>query len=124
MLSFVQETFGSIRTLGSWASAPDKYAGLIVAYRASGGASVIHKGLGRASNNKLLEGIREYAVELVRSHYADFGPTLAAEMLLSKHALRASRETLRKWMVADGIWRSRSQRRCFHQPRLRREALS
>jgi hypothetical protein len=120
LLSFVQETFGSIRTLGSWASAPDKYAGLIVAYR----ASVILKGLGRASNNKLLEGIREYAVELVRSHYADFGPTLAAEMLLSKHALRASRETLRKWMVADGIWRSRSQRRCFHQPRLRREVLS
>jgi hypothetical protein len=45
---------------------------LIVAYRASGGASVIHKGRGRASNNRLIEGIREYAVELVRSKYADF----------------------------------------------------
>jgi hypothetical protein len=52
---------------------------LIVAYRAGGGASVIHKGRGRASNNRLLEGTREYAVELVRSNYADFGPSLAAE---------------------------------------------
>jgi Helix-turn-helix domain len=48
---------------------------LVVAYRAGGGASVIHKSRGRASNNKLMEGIREYAVELVRSNYADFGPS-------------------------------------------------
>jgi hypothetical protein len=96
---------------------------LIVAYRTSGGASVIHKARGRASNNRLIEGIREYAVELVRSKYADFGPSLAAEMLLSKHDLKVSRETLRKWMLAEGLWRSRKQRRSFHQPRLRREAF-
>jgi Helix-turn-helix domain len=58
---------------------------LVVAYRANGGASVIHKSRGRASNNRLLEGIREYAVGLVRSNYSDFGPSLAAEMLLTKH---------------------------------------
>jgi hypothetical protein len=96
---------------------------LIVAYRTSGGASVIHKARGRTSNNRLIEGIREYAVELVRANYADFGPSLAAEMLLSKHDLRVSRETLRKWMMAEGLWRSRKQRRSFHQPRLRREAF-
>jgi hypothetical protein len=96
---------------------------LVVAYRASGGASVIHKARGRASNNRLLEGIREYAVELVRSNYADFGPSLAAEMLMSKHDVKVSRETLRKWMMADGLWLSRRQRRSFHQPRLRREAF-
>ena len=70
-----------------------------------------------------MEGIREYAVELVRSNYADFGPSLAAEMLLSKHQLKVSRETLRKWMMSDGLWLSRRQRRSFHQPRLRREAF-
>ena len=96
---------------------------LIVAYRTSGGASVIHKARGRVSNNKTLEGIREYAVELVRAKYADFGPSLAAEMLLSKHDLKVSRETLRKWMMSNGLWRSRKQRRSFHQPRLRREAF-
>jgi transposase len=96
---------------------------LVAAYRASGGASVIHKSRGRPSNNRLMEGIREYAVELVRSNYADFGPSLAAEMLLTKHDLKVSRETLRKWMMADGLWLSRRQRRRFHQPRLRREAF-
>jgi Helix-turn-helix domain len=61
---------------------------LVVAYRAGGGASVIHKSRGRASNNKMVEGIREY--ELVRSNYADFGPSLDAEMLLTKHDLKVS----------------------------------
>jgi hypothetical protein len=96
---------------------------LVVAYRVGGGASVIHKSRGRASNNSLLDGIREYAVELVRSNYIDFGPSLATEMLLTKHDLKVSRETLRKWMIADGLWLSRRQRRSFHQPRLRREAF-
>jgi hypothetical protein len=44
-------------------------------------------------------------------------------MLLSKHQLKVSRETLRKWMMSDGLWLSRRQRRSFHQPRLRREAF-
>ena len=74
-----------------------------MAYRASGGASVIHKARGRASNNRLIEGIREYAVELVRSNYADFGPSLASEMLLSKHALKVSRETLRQIYGPDYV---------------------
>lgn len=53
----------------------------------------------------------------------DFGPTLAAEMLAEYHGFKVSRETLRKWMVEDGIWLSRKQRRRFHQPRLRRECF-
>jgi hypothetical protein len=61
-------------------------------------------------------------VQLVRDHYLDFGPTLAAEKLAANHGLAVSRETLRKWMAEAGIWLSRKQRRTFHQPRLRRES--
>jgi hypothetical protein len=49
-------------------------------------------------------------------------PTLAIEVLLDKHGLKVGRETLRTWMVEDGLWLSRKQRRSFHQPRLRRES--
>ncbi|GGW44897.1 hypothetical protein GCM10011452_36450 [Gemmobacter lanyuensis] len=58
---------------------------------------------------------------LVRERYADFGPTLAAEKLAERDGVKISRETLRKWMVEDGLWLSRSQRRVLHRPRLRRE---
>src|SRR5258707_7946598 len=95
---------------------------LLIRFREDGGGALIHKGRGQASNHRLSPGVREYALELVRTRYADFGPTLAIEVLLDKHGLKVGRETLRTWMVEDGLWLSRKQRRSFHQPRLRRES--
>src|SRR5215203_4087276 len=96
---------------------------LLKAYRLGGVGAVAHKARGRPSNNKIADEVRDRAVRLVRSAYADFGPTLAAEVLADEHGLKVSRETLRGWMVDAGLWLSRRQRRRLHQPRLRREAL-
>ncbi|MEP9400171.1 ISNCY family transposase [Mesorhizobium sp. KR2-14] len=96
---------------------------LLERIRADGAASIRHKARGRRSNNRICDGVRDYALAIVRERYADFGPTLAAEKLAEHAGLRVSRETLRKWMSDDGLWLSRQQRRSFHQPRLRREAL-
>lgn len=95
---------------------------LLERMRVGGAASIRHKAIGRLSNNRISDGVRDYAVTLVRERYADFGPTLASEMLAERDGLCVSRETLRCWMVDAGIWLSRKQRRTFHQPRLRREA--
>src|SRR3954447_7962585 len=96
---------------------------LLKAYRLGGGGAIAHKARGRPSNNRIPDDVRDRALELVRSAYADFGPTLAAEMLAEKHGVKVSRETMRGWMADAGLWLSREQRRRFHQPRLRREAL-
>ncbi|MDX6462558.1 MAG: hypothetical protein QOJ51_3806 [Acidobacteriaceae bacterium] len=84
---------------------------LLAKYEEGGGSALIHKARGRTSNRSLNAGIRRYAVELVRTRYADFGPTLATEILLEKHELRVGRETLRRWMVADGLTRIRVDKR-------------
>jgi hypothetical protein len=47
-------------------------------------------------------------LELVRSRYADFGPTLAHEKLVEEHGLGPSLETLRAWMTAAGLWQTRN----------------
>ena len=86
------------------------------------GAALIHMARGRTATNRFKVGVRDYALELVRQNYRDFGPTLAAEVLLERHGVEVSRETLRKWMAEAGLWLSRRQRRTFHQPRLRRES--
>ena len=96
---------------------------LLSAYRHGGAGALAHQARGRPSNNRLKDEVRERALELVRSAYADFGPTLAAEKLAETHDLKVSRETLRGWMIEAGLWLSRRQRRRFHQPRQRREAL-
>jgi hypothetical protein len=95
---------------------------LLERIRIGGAASIRHKAIGRPSNNRISDGVRDYAMALVREHYADFGPTLATEKLTERDGLRVSRETVRGWMSEAGLWLSRKQRRTFHQPRLRREA--
>jgi transposase len=96
---------------------------LTARYRDGGGGALIHKSRGRPASNKLGAGVRDLVLELVRQNYRDFGPTLAAEMLVERHDIEVSRETLRKWLVEAGVWLSRKQRRSFHQPRLRRECV-
>ena len=95
---------------------------LLERMRVGGAASIRHKAIGRPSNNRIGDVVRDYAVTLVRECYADFGPTLATEKLAERDGLRMSRETVRNWMVDAGLWLPRKQRRTFHQPRLRREA--
>ena len=94
---------------------------LLRTFREDGAVALRHKSRGRPSNNRRLEGLRDLTLAIVREQYADFGPTLAAEKLAERNGVKVSRETLRKWMVEDGLWLSRSQRRVFHRPRLRRE---
>jgi transposase len=95
---------------------------LLERIRTGGAASIRHKAIGRPSNNRISDGVRDYAMTLVRERYADFGPTLATEKLAERDGLRVSRETVRSWMADAGLWLSRKQHRTFHRPRLRREA--
>jgi len=78
-----------------------------------GAASIRHKAIGRPSNNRICDGVRDYAMAVVRERYVDFGPTLAAEKLAARDGLTVSRETLRQWMSEAGLWLSRKQRRTF-----------
>jgi hypothetical protein len=126
-IEVLAEVAGARRTVASAAAvlalSARQVHRLLKAYRVGGGGAIAHKARGRPSNNRIRDDVRDRALGLVRSSYADFGPTLAAEVLAEKHGLKVSRETLRGWMADAGLWLSREQRRRFHQPRLRREAL-
>lgn len=94
------------------------------AYKAEGPAGLLSKKRGRASNRKLSAEQRTTAMELVHGRYADFGPTLAHEKLLEVHGVAISVETLRQWMITDGLWMPHRQRdKRVQQPRRRRECL-
>ncbi len=102
----------------------ERQVGRLLERISTGGVAPIrHKAIGRPSNNRISDAVRDYVVTVVRKRYTDFGPTLAAEKLAERDGLRVSRETLRSWMSEAGLWLSRKQRRTFHQPRLRRKAF-
>ena len=97
---------------------------LLKAYRAEGAAGLISKRRGRPSNRRQPAELRATALAIIRERYWDFGPTLAAEKLSELHGIALGRETLRQWMIADGLWVDRKQRlKRVHQPRSRRECV-
>jgi transposase len=84
---------------------------LVRCYRAEGAQGLASRRRGRPSNNRITVAIREEFMTIVREHYADFGPTLAHEKLVALHGFTHSVETLRHWMVAEGLWKARQRRR-------------
>jgi len=97
---------------------------LLKAFRAEGVGGLISKKRGRPSNRRTGASVRAAAMWIVRHNYADFGPTLAAEKLAAEHGFTFSSETLRKWMIEDGLWLDRKQRqKRVHQPRPRRDCV-
>jgi hypothetical protein len=64
---------------------------------------------------------------LIKSHYLDFGPTLASEKLLERDGLRVSKEKLRQLMMKAGIWKGKPRRKvkahCRRERRSRRGEL-
>ena len=95
---------------------------LLFKLRKGGDKAVLH-GLRGRSNRRIKEQDRQKAVGILsRDIYHGFGPTLASEYLAKKHKIEVSKETVRKWMRAAGLWRARKQRSTeIHQWRERRE---
>jgi hypothetical protein len=81
-------------------------------FRQNGPEGLVSKRRGRTGNHRSPASIRKYALSCIREWYADFGPTLATEKLAECHGLALSRETIRKWMMAEGLWLDRNVRSC------------
>jgi hypothetical protein len=97
---------------------------LYAAFKARGAQGLVSRKRGAASNRRLAPELQELAMQLRRGQYADFGPTLAHEKLLEVHGIPVSRTTIRRWMISDGAWTTRRERKKrVQQPRYRRACL-
>ena len=93
-------------------------------YRAGGARGLRHGNVGRR-NRAQPAGHWERVLGLVRGHYGGeagqrFGPTLAAEHLASEHGVEVKVETLRRRMLAAGLWGRTRRRKGYRQRRERR----
>ena len=93
---------------------------LVRRVRQDGPRGIIHRLRGRRSNRRHLETVRQRVLACYRAQYHDFGPTLAREKLAEQHRLVLGRETLRRWLVAAGLWRGQRQASRHHQWRERK----
>jgi transposase len=97
---------------------------LCKAYKAAGASSLISRRRGRPSNNRLSAEVIAQVSELLRTHYYDFGSTLAHEKLREAHGLSLGLESVRQLMIRERLWQPRRARRVvIHQLRERRASL-
>jgi len=90
-------------------------------YLINGAKGLISKKYGQTSGNKIPEELKDTIMTLVREKYPDFGPQLAKEKLEERHNRTISRETLRAWMMEEGLWKGKKKKnKKVYQRRTRR----
>jgi transposase len=97
---------------------------LLRRFRRQGAAGLKHRAAGRPSNRQANAKTRTRALAVIREKYSGgvgdrFGPTLAAEHLATEDGITVDHETLRRWMLAAGLW-SRARKRRPHRRRRER----
>jgi transposase len=91
------------------------------AYRKKGVSGLVSQRRSKPSNNRLDAGVVQRVLDLIKEKYEDFGPTLAHEKLTEVHGLELSRESVRRIMIEEGVWKpKRAKKPSVHQMRERR----
>ena len=95
-------------------------------YQAKGAKGLVHGNAGRSSNHAKPKKVRAKVLRLIREKYSGevgerFGPTLACEHLGSEDSIELSATTVRRWMLAEGLWSRERKTRQHRQRRDRRE---
>lgn len=88
--------------------------------REEGARGVCHEGRGKPSNQRIPKKVKEKVIAVYREKYADFGPTLASEKLCEHEKTEISKETLRQWLIAEGLWERARKRRAHRRWRQRK----
>lgn len=94
-------------------------------FRRGGAAAVRHGHVGRGSNRERPAKLRARVLALIRKKYSGdvstrFGPTLVAEHLASEDGVTVDHETVRRWMLAAGLWSRQRKRSAYRQRRERK----
>jgi len=95
-------------------------------YQRKGRKGLQHGNVGRASNRSKPAQFRRRVVSLIQQKYSGsegerFGPTLAAEHLAEEDGITIDHETLRGWMLAEGLWSRQRKRKKYCKRRERKE---
>lgn len=82
---------------------------------AGGDQALVHGLRGQPSNHRLKPTLRQEVLRAYRCRYPDFGPTFACEKL-AEEGLVVCPQTLRRWLLEEGLWQ-RQRRRDPHRSR-------
>lgn len=77
---------------------------LLAHYQRDGDLGVIHGLCGRPSNNSFDSRLHGWVTDIYERCYRDYGPVLFTEKLLEHYGITLDHETVRRWLIAKGLW--------------------
>jgi len=83
---------------------------LLSRFRTEGDVGLVHRARGQPSSRRKPADFRASVLKLYKEQYPDFGPTLAAETMAHRDQVLVNPETLRLWLIQEGLWQARKQR--------------
>ena len=92
-------------------------------YCEEGDEGLTHRLRGSTSNRRYSLKIHRHVIELYRTDYDDYGPTLFVEMLQEHHSITLGVETARQWLLRAGLWKKARKGRRHRKKRERRAAI-
>ena len=98
---------------------PRQVRRLLQRLQQGGDAALVHGLRGKPSNHRKDAKLQRRVLQLYRKDFHDFGPTFAAEKL-AERGLEVSADTLRRWLLAAGLWQLRRHRASHRSRRPRR----
>ena len=121
-LKRVQDGVVTQRQAAAKMSVSDRWVRKLLArMKTDGDAVVVHGLRGRSSNRRIDQQTQARVVELLKQpEWYDFGPTFDSQQLAKRHDIDVSKETVRGWMVAAGLWKAQSRKlgeKHFWRPR-------
>lgn len=89
-------------------------------YRNEGDLGLLHRRRGQSSGRALDPAFKADILRLYEQAYAGFGPTFAAQKLAEQGQV-VHPETLRLWLVEQGLWQRQRKRKSYRKRRPRKE---
>jgi transposase len=92
---------------------------VLARFRKEGDAGLCHRNRGRPSNRGKCPKMKAEVITIYQEQFLGWGPTLAAEKL-SGMGHEVNHETLRRWLLALGLWKRARKRKPYRRWRERK----
>ena len=96
---------------------------LVKRFKEEGASGLTNKHRNSISNSKLPYQVKSKVLNLYKEKYPDFGPTLFCEKLFELHHIALSKETARKWLLEEGLWKRTRKTKVRKQLRERKSCF-
>jgi transposase len=83
-------------------------------YMEGGDQALSHGNKGKPSNRRTDPELIQQTLSLYAEKYDDFGPTLACEKLAERDGVEIKVSTLRRTLIAGGLWKPERNSREYH----------